>query len=933
MTPRAILVVIFMLVAVREAHAIERKCGKGQVWSISAGTCIKKKPAPKLSPQEKYDRAVEDLDGRGKAPDAKRGLALLEDNCKAGHGSSCTLLGFLYSRGRGVVKDDKRAMEYFVKGCGLDDLEGCVYVGELAYRTGEYPNSRIAYQRACELGSGVACARAGALFEGGVGGEKLPTAAAPLFEKALELLKPKCPGDGAACYVVGWLYENGKGTPKNAGAAIDAYRAGCTTGSGDACMNLATALDKGLGGKVDTDGANGAYDKACRDYDNAGACQLIATRLGKAKQDLPRALELARRGCTLDPKECGTLAEFFRLGFGMAAPDQASATRYYKQACDSGELGWCQSYGERAWAGTGMPKDAAIAVAVLERACKGRYIASCYLAAEHLATLGKDDVRAATLATIGCDYKDGTACWYAGVLAAQGKGGMASNERALVFYDKACGFKSPTGCNAAGDAYRNGTGSAKEPGKAIERYRDGCEGSDKKLSSQACASWGRMLYFGEGVDKNVAASLLAFVRACEYGEAEPCNFVGGLLAEAKDHKRDEVMAALDRGCKSAYEPACIARARLLVQSKREADRRAGYELFAAACAKKSDEGCLMQANLLADGWGVTADPEKAEKLFRSRCDGGNSAACFGMGRVYERANKHDEALRMFDRSCDGGYADACSQVGFIYYTALHVRWDIAAAAKHFIKSCELGSVIGCANSGDVYRYGAGAKLDHRKAFEHYEKSCLPADASGCAGLGHYLATGEGGITVDRKRAEEAFRASCNETSPAPEGCRGLADLLEKGRGKRGEIARLRTTAFTRAQELAKDNPYYMYLLGTYHDEGMATVKDPVQAQLWLGKACDGFDPLGCIAAGKLLVTSKTVVDQERAKVFFERACAAGVDEGCSLGKSKAAGPPVVHGGKGCCGGEVAPGAELGLGLAIAAMVRRRRARYRKPCGS
>jgi TPR repeat protein len=923
-----------MLVAARDAHAIERKCGKGQVWSISAGTCVKKKPAPKLSPQEKYDRAVEDLDGRGKSPDAKRGQSLLEDNCKAGHGSSCTLLGFLYSRGRGVTKDDKRAMEYFVKGCGLDDLEGCVYVGELAYRTGEYPSSRIAYQRACELGSGVACARAGVLFEGGIGGEKLPTAAAPLYEKALELLKPKCPGDGAACYVVGWLHENGKGTAKNASSAIDAYRSGCTTGSGDSCMNLATALDKGIAGKVDTDGANEAYDKACRDYDNAGACQLIATRLGKAKKDLARALELARRGCTLDPKECGTLAEFYRLGFGMSGPDQASATRYYKQACDSGELGWCQSYGERAWAGTGMPKDQSTAVVVLERACKGRYIASCYLAAQHLVALGKDELRAATLAGIGCEYKDGSACWYAGVLAAQGKGGMASNERALAFYDKACGFKSPTGCNAAGDAYRDGTGTAKEPGKAIERYREGCEGNENKLSSGACASWGRMLYFGEGVDKNITGSLLAFARACEYGEAEPCNFIGGLLAEVKDAKRPEVMAALDRGCKTAHEVTCIAHARLLVQSQRETDRRAGYELFAAACTRKSDEGCLMQANLLADGWGVTADPEKAEQLFRSRCDGGNAAACFGMARIYDRAKKHDDALKMWSRSCDGGYADACSQVGFAYYTALHVRWDIAAAAKYFIKSCELGSVVGCANSAEVYRYGAGAKRDHAKAFAHYEKSCQPADPSGCAGLGHYLATGEGGIEIDRKRAEEAYRASCNDTNPAPEGCRGLADLLESGRGKAGEIARLRTTAFSRAQELAKDNPYYMYVLGTYHSDGMATVKDPAQAQVWLAKACDGFDPLGCIAAGKLFVGSKVAGDQERAKVFFERACAAGVDEGCSLGKGKATGPsPVAHGGKGCCGGEVAPGAELAFGLVLLGLARRRRRRYRKACGS
>ncbi|MEJ7599559.1 MAG: tetratricopeptide repeat protein [Kofleriaceae bacterium] len=923
---RILLLTVLLAFAARDAHATERKCVHGQVWSISAGTCVKQKPARKQSPQDRYDRAVEDLDGRGKAPDPRRGLALLETTCTAGHGASCTLLGFLSSRGRGVSKDDKRAMTYFEQGCKLDDLEGCVYVGELASRTGEYPSSRIAYQRACELGSGVACARAGVQFENGIGGEKLPTAATPLFEKALELLKPRCPGDGSACYVVGWLHENGKGTPKNLPTAIDAYRAGCATGSGDSCMNLATALDHGAGGKVDPDGANAAYDKACRDYDNAGACQQIAERLGKAKFDLPRALGLARRGCDLDPKECGTLAEFYRLGYGMPAPDQVAATRFYKQSCDSGALGWCERYGERAWVGTGMSMDRDLAVVILERACKGRYIASCLLAAQHLVELGKDDLRAATLSSIGCEYKHGEACWYAGLLASQGKGGMASHERALGFYDKSCGFKSAAGCTAAGDAYRSGTGTAKEPTKALERYEDGCLPADRP-SAAACASWGRMQYFGEGADKTVIGSLTAFARACELGDAESCTFIVGLLAETKDGKRDVVMSALERGCTADHEAACLARAQLLVASKREPDRRAGYALFAAACTRKSDEGCLAQANLLADGWGVTADPAKAEQLFRTRCDGGNAAACYGMGRLHDRAARHEEALKLYRRACDGSYADACSQVGFAYYTALHVRWDITAAASYFIRSCELGSAVGCANSADVYRYGVGAKLDHAKAFAHYDKACQPASASGCAGLGHYLATGEGGVKVDRKRAEEALRASCNDTEPAPEGCRELADLIAHDRGKPGEIARLRTTAFARAQELAKDNPYYMYLVGTYHAEGMATAKDPPAARGWFAKACDGFDPLGCIAAGTLFAGSTVPADRDRARVFLERACAAGMAEGCGQ-RGKAAGPTPVRHGQGCCGGEIAPGAELGLALVIAAMVRRRRTRYR-----
>ena len=39
--------------------------------------------------------------------------------------------------------------------------------------------------------------------------------------------------------------------------------------------------------------------------------------------------------------------------------------------------------------------------------------------------------------------------------------------------------------------------------------------------------------------------------------------------------------------------------------------------------------------------------------------------------------------------------------------------------------------------------------------------------------------------------------------------------------------------------LAKENPSYMYLLGTFYRDGVATVKDPAKATEWFVKACEG----------------------------------------------------------------------------------------------
>jgi uncharacterized protein (TIGR03382 family) len=118
----------------------------------------------------------------------------------------------------------------------------------------------------------------------------------------------------------------------------------------------------------------------------------------------------------------------------------------------------------------------------------------------------------------------------------------------------------------------------------------------------------------------------------------------------------------------------------------------------------------------------------------------------------------------------------------------------------------------------------------------------------------------------------------------------------------------------------------MYILGTYYADGMATVKDPVKSLALTTKSCEGFDPLGCIAAGKVLGVSKKADERERAKVYFERACAAGVDEGCALGKAKPPGPKPVVKATGCCGGEVAPGGGFALGAVVLGFVLRRRRR-------
>ena len=137
---------------------------------------------------------------------------------------------------------------------------------------------------------------------------------------------------------------------------------------------------------------------------------------------------------------------------------------------------------------------------------------------------------------------------------------------------------------------------------------------------------------------------------------------------------------------------------------------------------------------------------------------------------------------------------------------------------------------------------------------------------------------------------------------------------------------MRLKAMSITEKEAATNPAYMYWLGTYHASGMATVKDPAKALQWFTKSCEGFDPLGCIAAAKALSTSTQPGDSEKARVYFQRACAAGVEDGCkgvgAPSPSKAQGPtPVRAKSNGC-----STGADAGLVLGFAALLLRRRRR-------
>ncbi|MCR5085683.1 MAG: sel1 repeat family protein [Succinivibrionaceae bacterium] len=111
------------------------------------------------------------------------------------------------------------------------------------------------YVRACDLGYGFGCSRAGFLS---LHGKRVDyQAAARLYGKGCRL------GNQFACGGLGLLYKKGQGVPRNPAKAAEIFSKGCERGNAFACTNLGFLCRQGLGVKKSLDQARALFKKGC----------------------------------------------------------------------------------------------------------------------------------------------------------------------------------------------------------------------------------------------------------------------------------------------------------------------------------------------------------------------------------------------------------------------------------------------------------------------------------------------------------------------------------------------------------------------------------------------------------------------------------------------------------------------------------------------
>lgn len=954
------------------AWAIERSCPAGQIWDANRGACRKAGGGGKA---KKYADAVAHIEGRGKKPDAKKGLAALEDLCKGKHGEACTFLGYVHRNGRGGVKTDyPKALEHYEKGCNLEDWDGCIGAYEVhawgLTGTSSYAKGAAFLQKACDGKHGRSCRLLAQAYDWGAADLlQDKDKAQKLYQAALPMLEKDCKDkDGKSCWQLGTMHRDGYGAAVDLTKAISLLEKGCAYGSGDACYDLAYTYDpdaylsyvQGREKLINRDKAFELYEKACNKYDHSYACYQAVMWLkdGKVQGDLGKLEPLAKRVCETSAYSCNVWAVLKDEGKGVAM-DRAGALALYEKACVAGNSIACTTAADRYYAGDGAAYSVKQAITYWEKACELWDSKACSRAAEwHLwgdsyAGLQPDPARAMQMFELGCTRGAPDACMRAGDLELAGTegSGVSDPKKAAEYYMTACNYSYSSACTLLGDLYADGraTGTPDLASAALY-YEQSCQqygyyyGGYSYADMTGCRKAVDMKRTGNGVAKDIHAAGVLQITVCRnWGSVDDCLLADKLLAEAAvadDYAKGDVFYRLDDGCRSDYaedypvETNCVALALMqrdgsysIQKNPKESVRR-----LKESCDRYNMEACFHLGAAYEKGLGEPKDLDQARVRYTMACDNGFREACVAMARV---AGDPREAVEVFARLCKEEHAGACGGAANAYYFARGVDWNVTEALSLYDRGCTLGDAISCAMVGEMAQYGIGGEPDANKAYAQYQKACDAGNQPACGRAGWYIERGEGGASKDTAKAEPLYAAAC-EKGEAPDACRWQADLLKaEKKGSASKIAQLYQRALSLAKAQSADSPYHLWLLGTFHRDGVATVKSPAAAAELFVKACEASHPLGCLDAGRLYLEPGGPgldANREVAAVHLDKACAASVAEACRLAETARTDPgPGVVGpqGKGCCdaGGEGAPGSAL-LTLAVALLIggRRRRAR-------
>jgi TPR repeat protein len=191
------------------------------------------------------------------AEEAKKALDDATSGCSAGKPDACVDLGRIQLEGKGTEKSAPKAVESFMKACGLKSKDGCRMA---AQNETDGKKKLDALKALCDLGDVEGCMSGAALADELVKAGQLPEPKKMAERDAVILLEKACTAGGAvACTARGITLINDDPTQ-----AVASFTKGCDQGEPTSCWQLSGMFKDGKGmKKKDPKKAAELAKKAC----------------------------------------------------------------------------------------------------------------------------------------------------------------------------------------------------------------------------------------------------------------------------------------------------------------------------------------------------------------------------------------------------------------------------------------------------------------------------------------------------------------------------------------------------------------------------------------------------------------------------------------------------------------------------------------------
>ena len=224
----------------------------------------------------------------------------------------------------------------------------------------------------------------------------------------------------------------------------------CDAGDMQACLVAGLeAVSDATKDKKAADRARTLLDKACNGK-IPEACRHLGTLLMNGevfKANTADALKALNSGCDMkDRRSCLLI-----VNWHDDKHDDAGMVKYLGKACEAGDDNACMR---------AVALDPKGNIRWVERACELGRMDACLDAATRYdkGDNAKTDVKKALhFYQASCDLGNAPACYRAGLILEEGRGGVKRNvEEAIVWFDKACQRRQTRACARIGDIYLKG---------------------------------------------------------------------------------------------------------------------------------------------------------------------------------------------------------------------------------------------------------------------------------------------------------------------------------------------------------------------------------------------------------------------------------------------------------------------------------------------